>query len=109
MLDKDGFVQSKGERIDMVDCFRRTEDIGPIAGILDVKGTKAAPVTIRPEIATGGFQGVYLLSGSEARYAYAEQWGAGITTNGTSKLTVTFPCAVCFSGVICRFEYAKVV
>ncbi len=58
-----------------------------VAGIFDVQGTKASPVTIKPE--TQAFNGVNVPGGGEVKYKYVEQWGGGILTNGNgAKVTL---------------------
>lgn len=59
-----------------------------VAGILDVQGTKAAPVTIGPEVA-GGFHGGFTVpTGGELRLTYAVQKGGGIMTTGGNAVVV---------------------
>lgn len=57
-----------------------------IAGILDVQGTSAARVIIKPE--TQGWGGISVNAGGELKYSFVDQTGAGITTNGTGKTTI---------------------
>lgn len=57
-----------------------------VQGVLDVQGTGAAKVTIRPEMAA--FQGVTVSPGGQLTYAHVEQTGGGIFTLGTGKATI---------------------
>ena len=53
-----------------------------VAGILDVKGTKAMPVTIGPATAGGFHSGFAVPAGGHVKLTYAKQTGGGITIQG---------------------------
>lgn len=85
-----------------------------VQGILDVQGTKAAPVVIGPDVA-GGFHGGFSIpSGGELKLAYANQTGGGITTTGgkativDSYLSKASGDFLVMSGGILDMQYSQV-
>jgi hypothetical protein len=57
-----------------------------VQGTLDAQGTGAGHVTIKPEATN--FAGVTVSPGGELKYAYVDQTGGGLFTNGTGKATI---------------------